>query len=929
MSSDLDLTDASPAPVAPDRAFSPTKTLTILTILLFLAEIVAMVILFYVKLPSYLATTLLDGIIMLALILPGLYYLQLQPLKKQIEKRTHAEMALRDSEKLLKRILELLPVGVVIIDKDGMVTHGNPASQNIWGGIRHVGIQQYSEYRGWWADSGKRIGPEEWAAARAIQRRETLLNEEVNILTFDGAPKVILNSAVPILDEQNALQGVIVVNQDITKRREMEKELIRTNELLERFFNSIHTLIAYLDRDFNFIRVNEAYARSAGHPADFFTGKNHFDMYPHEENQAIFRRVVETGEPYIVLQKAFEYPEYPERGVSYWDWSLQPVMGTDKLVEGLVLSLVDVTERKLAELQLERQNQELRELSTLEYKQRVKAEGLAQAIIKINSSLELDLRLCSFLEHVRQLIPFQGANIILLEEKSLRVAGFLGYEDFPESIPAMERTYALDDFPLIKQIFTTLQPIIIGNVEEYPGWIKIPGLEWIYSYMAVPLIYMDEAIGVINLVSEVPGKFLQESIEQLQDFTAPATLALQNARLFQAEATARQFAETLSAAAQALSWSLNLEQVTETLLEHIHMIVYSDTAGVTLLENETHPTLRITRGYGQWANHDYIPTFPIEGITDSVIHRIKSSRRSVFLSNIIPSMPQEQRPGDEHIHNWLIMPIIAGDKLIGLAELGSVSDEIIKPELIQWAEALVGQAAVSIQNAWLYEQVSSTSERLQSLARKLVEIQENERYHIARELHDEAGQALSLLKLNLGRLVQDPACPQEVRQRLEDLKGVADGVLEELHRLAIDLRPIALDHLGLVAALEHYAKNLNTERLSVQFKALGFEMDRLPKDVEICLYRIVQEALTNVIRHAQAENVGILLERDQGRVKLFIEDDGIGFNPDQYENKDRLGLVGMRERAEMFGGALTIESRPGKGSSIIVEVPDVNSYPDR
>jgi signal transduction histidine kinase len=138
-----------------------------------------------------------------------------------------------------------------------------------------------------------------------------------------------------------------------------------------------------------------------------------------------------------------------------------------------------------------------------------------------------------------------------------------------------------------------------------------------------------------------------------------------------------------------------------------------------------------------------------------------------------------------------------------------------------------------------------------------------------------------------------------------------------------------LDHLGLVAALEQYAKNLNSDHLTVQFKALGFEGDRLPKDMEVSLYRIVQEALANVIRHAQAGHVGILMERRQGRVKLFIEDDGVGFDSALHETTHRLGLVGMRERAEMFGGTLTIESYPGKGTSVIVEVPDANSYPYR
>jgi two-component system sensor histidine kinase NreB len=168
-----------------------------------------------------------------------------------------------------------------------------------------------------------------------------------------------------------------------------------------------------------------------------------------------------------------------------------------------------------------------------------------------------------------------------------------------------------------------------------------------------------------------------------------------------------------------------------------------------------------------------------------------------------------------------------------------------------------------------------------------------------------------------------------LRQGLSDAKGLADCVLEDLHRLAMDLRPAALDHLGLVAALEQFANKMNTEGLSVQFKVVGFGEERLPQDLETSLYRIVQEALTNVRRHAQASNVGILLRRDDGRVVVIVEDDGVGFTPDQAEKGERLGLVGMRERAEMLGGILTIESSLEEGTTIIVEVPDVYSYPPR
>jgi len=135
----------------------------------------------------------------------------------------------------------------------------------------------------------------------------------------------------------------------LEKKAEMELE--ESRELLENIFSNIHFLVAYMDTDFNFIRVNHAYAKHGRHDPDFFIGKNHFDLYPNEENEKIFRKVVETGEPYTTFERPFEYPDQPERGVTYWDWTLQPLKDERGKVDSLILSLVDVTSRKTAEME--------------------------------------------------------------------------------------------------------------------------------------------------------------------------------------------------------------------------------------------------------------------------------------------------------------------------------------------------------------------------------------------------------------------------------------------------------------------------------------------------------------------------------------------------------------------------------------------------
>jgi diguanylate cyclase (GGDEF)-like protein len=161
------------------------------------------------------------------------------------EQKAH-EHALRETQETLRHILELLPVGVWIMDKEGRITHGNPAGRRIWAGARYVGPEEFGEYRGWWVNTGKAIAPDEWAAARAIQKGETSIDEEIRIQCFDGSMKIILNSALPLHDLGRRINGAIIVNQDITARKQQEMELLRVRETLEK---ANRELQASLDRE--------------------------------------------------------------------------------------------------------------------------------------------------------------------------------------------------------------------------------------------------------------------------------------------------------------------------------------------------------------------------------------------------------------------------------------------------------------------------------------------------------------------------------------------------------------------------------------------------------------------------------------------------------------------------------------------------------
>ncbi|HEU4328935.1 MAG TPA: PAS domain-containing protein [Roseiflexaceae bacterium] len=217
-------------------------------------------------------------------------------------------------------------------------------------------------------------------------------------------------------------------------------------------------------------------------------------------------------------------------------------------------------------------------------------------------------------------------------------------------------------------------------------------------------------------------------------------------------------------------------------------------------------------------------------------------------------------------------------------------------------------------------------ERLQRLVGAVVRAQEDERGRVARELHDTLGQFLTALTLRLSLIQQTPALAPAVREGLADLHRVAAQIDSELDRLTVELRPPALDDLGLEDALHEYTREWSgASGVPVDVLAHGLDGERLPPAVETTVYRIVQEALTNVLKHAQASQVSVILERRDGWLRVIVEDNGRGFDPDMLAGQGRggrqLGLIGMSERAALAGGELSIESAPGSGTAIFVHIP--------
>ena len=219
------------------------------------------------------------------------------------------------------------------------------------------------------------------------------------------------------------------------------------------------------------------------------------------------------------------------------------------------------------------------------------------------------------------------------------------------------------------------------------------------------------------------------------------------------------------------------------------------------------------------------------------------------------------------------------------------------------------------ERALLFDQVSASREQLQVLSRRLLQMQETERRAIARELHDEIGQLLTALRL---MLTIHPDLPRDTAiSRLADAQSIVQNLFERVRNLALDLRPAMLDELGLVRSLiglfRRYTKRTNVK---VRFDHAGLETKRFAPEVETAAYRIVQEALTNVARHAGVSSATVRLRLDSRTLSVVVEDSGRGFSPLGPRSDSSTGLTGMQERARLLGGSLSVDSAPGAGTRV-------------
>jgi signal transduction histidine kinase len=372
---------------------------------------------------------------------------------------------------------------------------------------------------------------------------------------------------------------------------------------------------------------------------------------------------------------------------------------------------------------------------------------------------------------------------------------------------------------------------------------------------------------------------------------------------------------TMSAIAEALNRSLNTRDVLAQALRQILELIRTRRGWIFLREDEEFAVAA--------AEH-----LPVELAAKEMVAMRGDCRCLQMLRegqltqavNLVNCMRLERAGWDHPRH--ATVPLATAGNAIGVMNLILPRRRTLSPRELATLSALGHQIGLAAERARLYDEVKDKEADRGELLEKLITAHEDERRRIARGLHDEAGQALSALIVNLELAEQGhkPVDPQNLAR----LREIAERTLAEVRRIIAALRPTILDDLGLAAAVRWYAKEMvEPQGLPVSMQLKGLE-GRLPPHVETAVFRIVQEALTNVLKHAEARQAKVETTVGDGRVRVTVVDDGRGFDvtsvPRSREGRG-VGLLGMRERAEALGGTLQVSSRTGHGTRIEIVIP--------
>ena len=725
---------------------------------------------------------------------------------------------------------------------------------------------------------------------------------EYRMIAADG--RVIwLRDIVTVLVEKDQpvkLRGIMV---DITENKKVEAELSEREQQYQSIFESVSDGL-FINRleDGHLIDFNPAAARMHGYTDEEFR-KLHPDDFIHPDSHHIFHEYLDKVRAGSVFHSRAR--DVRKDGSAFY----VEVMGTPFIYKGEphTLAVVHDIDEEVKSYQLleQRVAERTRELQTL-----------LDVSRNVASTLDLDQLLSLTIEQIRTIVDFTALRVWMLEEEDTFVVS--DYQGFFLGEQNLKRWKQPAHHQAILNVIKQQEPVIIPDVRDdsplasvwreatFELLGEIPGL--VSCWMGVPLLVNNRVIGLLSFNHEQPNYYTDHHAKLALALANHAAIAIENARLFQTVQRGAEQFRAISELGQNITSILDVDRLltqTVNLIQkafgyyHVHIglieddiIVFPATAGVFASEPVCTGCSTLRLKVGQ------------EGICGLV------AGKGVPLA--IPDVSKDPR----YLHpkgatgSGAVVPLIVKGRVIGILDVESRQLNAFDERDVAVLQLLANQVAIAIENARLYK----NTQELAAL---------QERQKLARELHDSVSQALYGIGLGARaarKLVELESTQREdLVQPLDYVLSLAEAGLAEMRALIFELRPDSLENEGLVAALNKQAAALEA-RHPIAVDASFDQEPELSLDTKQTLYRIAQEAMNNIVKHARANRVGLCLKKDSKQVSLEIQDDGIGFDP-RGDFPGHLGLQSMRERAERLGGKVTIESMPGEGTRVLAQIP--------
>lgn len=776
-----------------------------------------------------------------------------------------AEETLRISEEKRRMIMNSALDAIISIDDTGAVQSWNPQAEKIFG----------------WSEkeiTGKMLSdtiiPEKYremhkkGIAHFLATGEgPVLNKlmEIDAVKRSGAGFPIELTIIPIVHEGKTSFTAFI--RDITERQKAEQELRTSEEKYRLLIERISDSFIALDKNWRYIYANKALGKLTGRDPESLVGKIIWEEFP----EAVGSPTYQLFHQAMKEQRNLHNEDYFEPLNLWYENYVYPSP------EGISVFIKDISERKKAELKILKANRLYFFISQVN-----------QMIVRTTDQATLFKEACRI---AVELGKFSLAWIGLLDEKSGTVV--------PVVHAGQSNNYLTEIKPIsIKEIPEGLGPTgkairegkyhICNDIENDPQmipWKDAAQSRGYQSSMALPIIKFGKVIGAFSFYAPTKNFFDESEVALLEEATGDVAFALE---VFEKESM-RKNAEIAV---------LESERRYQTLAEVSPVgIFHTDASGYTTYVNPrwcqiSGMTYNEAMGNG-WFN----------AVHENDKERLRKGwEAATQKKEISVSEYRFVRPNGSIA--WVIGEAIperdADGTIVGYVGTTTDITERKKTE----------------------KEMEETSEKLRQLTAHLLNIREEERKRIGREIHDELGQQLTAIKMDVAWI--DKKTPPEndlFKTKLRNVIALLDGGNQSIRRILNELRPVILDDYGLLEALKWQAQQFSANTaVPVTFRATETPI-RVAEEITTCVFRVFQEALTNITRYAQAGQVMVSLDIDDDYVLLNIEDNGKGFDMELTKTKKSFGILGMRERVVSLNGKFNIVSGPGKGTRIMVALP--------